>query len=638
MLLIYMICLTAFISTVIKNKKDCWLVSIVVWTATSYGINEALSIGNYLDRVHLMGVYAGLIILMAVLLVYQRVKNRFPIIPNITSYKQRKRSERFLPLILGVFLLGMLCVSIITIPYDIDSLTYHLTRIAYWTQNKSVAHFATNDVRAVTSPPLAEFINLQVYILHNQSDKLMNVLQASSFITNTLLVLGISKKLKLEKMYQYLSVLLFVSTPIAFGEALTTQVDQFAALWTLLFVYFLLDLLDESFKFTISKEVIGRVLLLGACIAFGYLTKPTGLFAVLVFAVLLLVVCIRRKDKVTVLLPLIMIAAVEIVVILAPELLRNIATFNAISASSVGNKHMVDTLHPLYLLLNFMKNISVNTPNIYIPWISKIVKFGVCFIANKVGIDINDPAIAHDGAEYLLREPQRYIMDSAINPIVFYLSVMTAFWIIMKLIKREKTEIKDYYTITAIASFLLFCAVLKYELYSVRYMIPYLALMCPAISACIMRMKIKSRNAIIPIIIFVCIVELLGLFKYHGQICVKHMFAEDRMTGYFERREKDLASYQMLDEFLEDKEFDSLGIYLSWGAGEYPIWKMVDENVRIEAVNVNNETVVYADNNFIPEYIVVKGTKGEEIEDYKNCQYVLEEVFDEKIYIYGLSE
>lgn len=637
MLLTYMIFLTILLSTILKNRKDSWLISIVICVASAYAINEVLSIGNHLDKGHLIGAYGILLLLVIALLVYQGLKHRIHLKISVDYLKNKNLQERILVIVFALFLLGMLMVSIITIPYDIDSLTYHLTRVAYWTQNKSVAHFATNDVRAVTSPPLAEFINLQVYILHNQSDKLMNVLQASSFITNALLVLGISKKLGLEKKYQYLSVFLFISTPIAFGEALTTQVDQFAALWILLFVYFLLDLLDESFRFCFSAEVIGRVLLLAACIAFAYLAKPTGLFAMLVFAFWLLIVCIKRKDKISVLIPLIILAGVEMVVILAPEMIRNFATFNAMSSSSVGNKHMVDTLNPLYLMLNFMKNVSVNTPNIYFPWISKVVSHGICWIAYKLGIDINDPRIAHDGAGYFLREPQRYIMDTAINPIIFYLSVMVACWLIIRMVKRQKAEIKDYYTIAAIASFLLFCAVLKYELYSVRYMIPYLALMCPAISACIMRMKEKSRNAIIPIIIFVCIVELFGLFKYHGQICIKHMFTEDRMAGYFERREKDLESYRMLDDFLQDREFDELGVYLTWGAGEYPIWKMVDSDVRIEAVNVSNETAVYADAEFVPDYIIVKGANGEDIEEYMNHNYALEEVFDEKIYVYGLT-
>lgn len=52
-----------------------------------------------------------------------------------------------------------------TIPYNWDSMTYHLPRIAYWRQNRSIAHYATNCIRQISSPVLAEFVNLHVYIL-----------------------------------------------------------------------------------------------------------------------------------------------------------------------------------------------------------------------------------------------------------------------------------------------------------------------------------------------------------------------------------------------------------------------------------------------------------------------------------------
>ena len=92
----------------------------------------------------------------------------------------------------------------------------------------------------------------------------------------------------------------------------------------------------------------------------------------------------------------------------------------------------------------------------------------------------------------------------------------------------------------------------------------------------------------------------------------------------------------MLGEYLADKEYDNLGVYLIWSSGEYPIWKLVDENVRIEAVNVQNETAIHADPSFVPDYIVVKDADPKDIEEYMGMDYRLEQTFDEKIYLYKL--
>lgn len=638
MLLIYMICLALLLSTIINNKKEAYLIAIVIWTATSYFINEILSINNLLDKKHLLIIYISLCIVVAGALIYQIVNKRFVFNLNVSSIWQKSVKEKTVVVLLGVFLLIMFVASLIMIPHTVDSMTYNMTRIAYWTQNKSVAHYATNDVRAVTTSPLAEFINLQVYILHNKSDVLFNLLQSLSYITNTFLVMGICKKIDLSKRYRYLCALLYISMPIAFAEALTTQIEQFATMWLLIFVYFILDIIDKDFRFSLSIGTIGKVLILGACIAFGYLSKPSVMFGMLVFAFWLLFACIKRKERLSTLLVLIAIATVEMLVLVMPEIARNLETFHAVSSSDVGAKHMIDTLNPIYLIINALKNASINLPNIYFPWIAKFVSHCIFWIAYKCNVDINDPVIAHDGAEYFLREPQWYVCDSAVNPVVFYLTVITLALLLLNLFSRKGNDKKSTFAWAGIISFAFFCFALKYEYYGVRYMLSYLALLCPVACVGISKIEYKKKSWIVPIVIFMCIVELAGLFIYHGERVIRHFGAEDRIVGYFEFRGKDENAYRELGEYLSTKEFDSLGIYFTWRSGEYPIWKMVNENVRIGAVNVMNETVIHQDEDFIPDYIVVKDADPKDIEVYKGNSYQLEWETEDKIYLYRKSE
>ena len=63
---------------------------------------------------------------------------------------------------------ALLFLAVYTVPYNWDSMTYHLSRIANWTQNQSAAHYATHNIREIVSPVLAEFLNLHVYILSGE--------------------------------------------------------------------------------------------------------------------------------------------------------------------------------------------------------------------------------------------------------------------------------------------------------------------------------------------------------------------------------------------------------------------------------------------------------------------------------------
>lgn len=641
MLLVYFVCLLSLFLLVSKKKDEAYIQAVMIWVFSIYVLVETLSVRRNLDFSHVVGTISCLII--AIIFVNLRImKVREIRVRNAIkfSWSNTSKNEKCILVMFSLFCLFCIMMSLISIPYEVDSLTYHLTRIAYWERNRTVAHFATNDVRAVTSPPLSEFINLIIYILNDKSDKFFNLLQTFSYITNSILVMGICRKLNISKKFSYLSMFLFATTPIVFAEAFTTQVDQFAALWTIMFIYLLLDLIEEEYRFSFSIDNFVKVLMLSACIGFEYLSKPTGLFAMLTFAIWLLIVCIKRKENIITVTAFLGIAVIVIIGIIAPEAMRNYETFYALSSSSVGTKHMVATFAPSYLLINFLKNISVNLPNVYFPYISEVFVRGVEWLAYKLGVDINSPLIAHDGAEYYVREPQTYIYDAAVNPIIMFFSCIVVGYLIWKMVKREKLEVLDRFSFWALLSFVFFCLTLKYEHYSVRYMIPYFALLCPAICGTLEQLKLyKIRIAgwLVSVMVFMCLVDFSGSVYYHAHIWWNHLRIEDRVEGYFYYRENDIVRYKELAEYLSRQEYDSLGVFFGWRAGEYPIWKMIDENIRIDVVNVQNETVKYLDEDFLPDYIVVKDADPKSIEEYKGFKYSLEKEIDDLIYLYRRS-
>ena len=106
-------------------------------------------------------------------------------------------------IIWGVFAVLMIILAIGKMPYNWDSMTYHCARLFHWAQNRSVAHYATNNVRQIASPVLAAFINLNVYLLTGSGEGVLNLVQCISYLTSGVLVFDISRKLGTTKKDAY---------------------------------------------------------------------------------------------------------------------------------------------------------------------------------------------------------------------------------------------------------------------------------------------------------------------------------------------------------------------------------------------------------------------------------------------------
>lgn len=255
-------------------------------------------------------------------------------------------------------------------------------------------------------------------------------------------------------------MLLFISMPISFAEALTTKVNQFSTKWLLMFVYILLDVLDLNYRLCLNKKSICDVIVLSSCIAFGYLAKPSILFAMVFFALWLLGVCIYRKDKVRDVIVLIILAVCIICFIIFSEVLRNLISFGAISAPIAGNRQLIGTLNPIYMIVNGIKNYTMNIPNAYINC-TALVQHGVYWIAYILGVEINHPSIAEDGRTFYLHNLGSYNHDVAINPIVVIGATLVLVWLIIRRVKRERIEFSEIYSWVSIGAFLFFCVILR---------------------------------------------------------------------------------------------------------------------------------------------------------------------------------
>ena len=249
----------------IKNKTEkpisIFAKSIIIWNVWSFLLVEVLSCMNLLTRVKLFGGWwvfnIGLLLLLLRFLKRNSIHLLQLLQRKIKEEMGRRKRPKWYLVILSVTGAAVLFLALFTVPYNWDSMTYHLPRIAHWTQNRSVAHYATNDVRQLASPVLAEFINLQVYLYSGRRDILFNMLQAVSYLADAWIIFEIAKKIGTNSKFSAFSAFIFMTMPIAFGEALNTQVDLFAALWLFIFVYYFIDLFEEK-QILANKKTVDR--------------------------------------------------------------------------------------------------------------------------------------------------------------------------------------------------------------------------------------------------------------------------------------------------------------------------------------------------------------------------------------------
>lgn len=588
--MIILILLSCYFALKAKKNRliESWCRAAAAFVALAYFSLEILSVFRMVIRTAMI-VFWAIVFAILVILSFLRLQ------------KEKDRPKELAVRLAGAIkchktvctlAVALLSLAVYTVPYNWDSMTYHLSRIANWTQNRSVAHYATHNIREIVSPVLAEFINLHVYILSGERDIFFSLVQCVSALTNVWLIYEIALKLGCKRKYAGLAAFIFFTAPSAFGEALSTQVDQFAAIWLLTFVYYYLELLKQELAF--SRRVMECCAMMAICMGFGYLAKPSVLIGMAIFLLVLLGICIVRKAKAAFIAGAAGFAGVIVAALVLPEMIRNLLSFGSISLPIAGQRQLVGTWNPLYVFVNGLKNFAFNLPNIYLyesdHWIAAVVYR----IAGLLRVNIDDPAISEDGRAFFLHPAQTYDPDLAVNPVALWGFFFCMLWGIIRF-KRQGRGTGRFYSSLVTMTFLLFCCAVRWEPFVSRYMVAYLALLCPMIAYETQDFTEYFGGRILgaaPYVLLagMCCVELIGLGAYHTGIA--RAGQEDRFRGYFYARQSIYEDYRAVCEAVSDGGYTKIGLLLQQDSYEYPVWQALKGQVgEIRHVLVENECI-----------------------------------------------
>lgn len=613
--MILLIILLYICLSVKDNKFEAYIKASVIWTLILLVLVYCWSLISQLNFVSLSISYLVLDLGILFFLIFRR-KDKFFVNRNKISFSWTN--------VLGICELTLFGIvfyyAMKSVPYNWDSMTYHLARIANWAQNQSVFPYATHIERQIASPVLGAYINLFVYILGgNKHDTILNLLQCVSYGANAWLLYGITRRLGIGEKLALWAPLLYMCTPIALAEATTTQVDNFATWWLLAFIYLLLPILREKEKLEWCKTTKRTMLYAALCIAFGYMAKPSVCFAMLLFLIWMLITCIQRKTDYFVMIKYVILVIPALLVTILPGMIFNYLAFGSITHSAVGQRQLIGSWKPQYVLVNFLKNFSFNLASARVESTRIFIEKFLYKVAEIFRIDLNDPVISEDGGIFAFPDFPALNCDVALNMFLLVTAIFMFFWFIVR-IRREAGLVRGF-SVFALSAYVVFCCALRWERFINRYIISYFALLAIFIVLQLQDMSKKLKKSLSCGIGIMLIIGSLVNFREEIRY-LRELAPFSENDGYFAYHGDNKEAYPVLIDAIKQSGSCRIGLIIGGNTYEYPIWSLLDDkNYEIRHIMVENASAKYEKSDFIPDCIWAEGR--EEVIQYHGIDYFL---------------
>ncbi|MEH2069344.1 MAG: hypothetical protein V7K47_14475 [Nostoc sp.] len=558
---------------------------------------------------------------------------------QITPTSKRNKSSRlnkniqipslikFLLSGIGFVVVTVGLIAIIAPPNNWDSMDYHMSRVAHWIQNHSVAHYPTSYTPQLYQNPWSEFVILHLQILSG-ADYFANLVQWLSMIGCMIAVSLIAKQLRGDLRGQVFSAVITATIPMGILQASSTQNDYVIAYWVVCLAYYVLSTMEAG-----TSNLWMNSFNIGSSAGLAILTKGTAYFYVLPFLIWFGLSQLKRL-RWQVWKPISIVAITSLLLNIC-HYLRNYNLF----ASPLGEpgEYSNEIQGINVLISNILRNIAlhIGTPiGLWNGIVNKIIQI----IHTFIGLDVNDPRITFSqkffvpGGWSTIGIPGNENGAGNLVHLVLFVICMIIF-IARKSIRRQ-SYIFDY-LIATVSTFLIFCYLVKWQAWNSRLHLPFFILISPFLG--IVLSRIKKQKIAIFIIIFLLISSLPWVFvnRFRPIVGSNNIFQVSRIEQYFSNRPYLKPSYTEAVEFLNFQKCSNIGLSMGNDPWEYPLWVLLQQNnpqiVKIEHINVSNISAVFAKNSSAQEFepcgIISMETK-------KSKQNKLEKInFQEKTYV-----
>ena len=326
------------------------IIGLSIWELYLYTVTEVLGLFRCISVIFIIGIWLIYLLLLIVIIRYKRIQLPTDIHFIRDHLRGMSIKEKVLLIIIIVVMAVQFLFAVVTVPYNYDSMTYHLPRILMWIQNHSVSYYATSIIRQNVSPVLAEYNNLHWMLLWG-SDQFANLVQYKAYLFNAVLIWAILDELGCRRVWKLISVLLYMTMSLTLAESISTQTDLFACGWLMCTIYLALVIRSKE-HLSINREDVFDMFELAVSVGLTYLAKPNLCITSVIIIAWLLAQRALSKDSFLVLVKYVLFCGAVILVMVLPTWMRNLKMYGDILASDYMGMIAVGSSRPAYILLN----------------------------------------------------------------------------------------------------------------------------------------------------------------------------------------------------------------------------------------------------------------------------------------------
>lgn len=640
------ICATVLLFIIIFHKeKNCIKSMALTWlgyTVISWGSIELLGWFYVWNKVTVSLVWLSVIIVCGYSIYHNKIWKSVSLDAICDSYVIRQIKEhRFIAGITFGFACTVFVLALLRSPNNVDSMVYHLSRIMHWIQQHSTRPYAAGSKLQIQYPALSEYLIAQIAVL-GAHDRLFNLYQTMGYFLSGALIYGIGRKMKISRKISYLSVWIYWMIPMAMAQAFSTQTDDIAGSFLLIYIYFLLDFIQTD-KLRADRKGLLEGVRLAAYIMFGYLCKPTIGFAMVVFFLWMCIIRIIRKDSIIVLMKYIVAGALTAFLIFVPSLAKSYDTYvvqpaktivsEAGSSSNTTNTGMAQastTLapqsfnvtralkNPVELVMVCVQNVGRNSFSAYFPqWNDLWLRL----------VDKLENRWAYNAKYFKVQEGMRFWgCDTASAPAIMFISIFMGICFITRFSRTNRLQ--SAFVLCAIISFFVQCALMGYTPFRSRYLVGVMALLAISIGIVIDNLRVQARSRLNLGIWLLALCTMGGINTLYNEADLTFDgFTGESIHKYFMGNPLPEEGNQAVIDVINANNFTNIGVKGEYGY-EYILWAKISNLRRLENVNLTNAYRVYEDMSYIPECIIWEtGTEEEQTETLECHGIIYEQVW-----------